>query len=608
MLRGYKWVLLGARREWTICADSMANFGRVRIICSIIFLEICRKLWTGHALLALPVTRIALLKVIFMINVPKEQQTVLTLLLFFFCLLLLLTIPIRTPLNAYDESVAVVNAIGVLNGEVPYRDYWVIYPPGQLYAMAGVYKLLGVSLLSSRIYDTLIQFLIVIGFYLAARKIASKGLAHAVALGVALVMAAAGFYSYAVYPALACGVFSLWSTLKYAETDKFHWLYLAGALIGGASSFRWDIGLYGFLGLGAAVFLHRFAAHRQSGQGVPQSARSGMSVTARLLLPALVLSSFVYGLVSLNSGLGYVWDQVFVFPMTKLHDVRGLPYPALIPEISSMSNFWHYHSRLLNWLRFYLPLAIYLLALLVCADAFLKKRIQPALPLFGVYAPAFFGLLAFAQAMSRYDNIHALPTGLFAFLTIVGLANLIRPAPFGKVLKISLIALLPAVLSVYFLSTMDSVNRVFEQFPPWGCYSPSPLSSCTYVPQNRKRAVEYIQSKTQARDPIYVGNLRHDKVFANDVSFYYLAGRPSATRYSTLHPGVTDTREVQAEIIKSLESKQVNYLILVNYWLSNEPNKSAISSGVTDLDVYIRSQYRAEAQFGEYIIVKRVVR
>ena len=49
----------------------------------------------------------------------------------------------------------------VLDGDVPYKDFWAIYPPGQFYILAGIIKLFGPNLLIARIFDTLIRFLMV---------------------------------------------------------------------------------------------------------------------------------------------------------------------------------------------------------------------------------------------------------------------------------------------------------------------------------------------------------------------------------------------------------------------------------------------------------------
>ena len=94
-------------------------------------------------------------------------------------------------------------------------------------------------------------------------------------------------------------------------------------------------------------------------------------------------------------------------------------------------------------------------------------------------------------------------------------------------------------------------------------------------------------------------------IFVSDVGFYFLVDRQSATRYSELHPGVATTRPTQVEIIQELDAQQVQYLVLVDIWLSQEPNASALSSGVTDLDGYIHSHYHSVNQFGEYQVWER---
>ena len=529
--------------------------------------------------------------------------------IFFYVLVLLLFVPIRTPLYIYDEGFAVFNATRLLNGELPYQDFWAVYPPGQLYILAGVYKLFGISLLASRVYDTLVRIAVVVGCFLVARQVTSKFLSYLTVFVAALVMASVGFYAYAVYPALALGVFALWCTIKFVETGRQQWLILAGVLVGISSFFRWDIGLYGIIGLGAAVFLHRLVASWQGGQPFLQVVWSGVKTAAGLLLPAAGMFLALYGLVSLNSGLSYVWDQVFWFPATKLHEVRALAYPKLIPGLSGLSDIWSYYSPYMDWLRFYLPLAVYAFTFAFYGYLILVRRIQLDTRHFGMLAAALFGLLAFAQALSRYDYIHALPTGLFALLVIVGLVSQVRRPPAAAVyLRTGLIILLPAILCVYFFSTLDSFNRTLDQFPPWNCYSPLPRASCAYVGENQLRTVDYIQANTQVDEPIYVGNQRHDMIFISDVGFYFLAGRPSATRYSELHPGVATTRPVQLEIINELDTKQVPLLVLVDIWLSQEPNGSAQSSGVTDLDDYIHDKYRQITQFGEYQIWQRADR
>jgi len=46
--------------------------------------------------------------------------------------------------SIYDEGIpVVVAATRILDGDRPYRDFWVIYPPGQLYLVAAFFKVFG---------------------------------------------------------------------------------------------------------------------------------------------------------------------------------------------------------------------------------------------------------------------------------------------------------------------------------------------------------------------------------------------------------------------------------------------------------------------------------
>jgi hypothetical protein len=418
-----------------------------------------------------------------------------------------------------------------------------------------------------------------------------------------------GFYAYAVYPALAWGLFALWSVLKFGESEQPRWLLLGGALVGAASFYRWDIGLYAVGGLAAALFLRQAATVRQQGEVLASAAWAGLKTAALLLAPAVGVSVILYGWVSLNSGLGFVWDQVLVFPATRLREVRWLAYPALIPgRLPALADFRNFYSWPMDWLRFYLPLAVYGFAIVYYSAMIAARRLQFSVPHFGAVAAGGVGLLAFAQALSRYDYIHALPTGLFAFLVIVALASQVRSAPGGRILGVVLLILLPGAFAVYCTAPLDSLFRTLNHFPPWNCYSRLARASCAALSENQQQAVETVWRYTRAADPIYVGNTRHDDIFVSDVGFYFLAGRPSATRYGELHPGVANTLPVQLEMIQELESRQVPILVLMDIPKSNEPNASAQSSGVHDLDRYIRVNYAVVAQYGEYTVWQRRVK
>jgi hypothetical protein len=103
--------------------------------------------------------------------------------------------------------------------------------------------------------------------------------------------------------------------------------------------------------------------------------------------------------------------------------------------------------------------------------------------------------------------------------------------------------------------------------------------------------------------PIFVAGGRHDRLVANDILLYWLAGRPSATRYYDFHPGVTTTERVQEEIVRDLA--RVDTVIVSPVQDVIEPNASAVSSGVVLLDHAITEQFRPVGQVGWYRVLAR---
>jgi hypothetical protein len=316
----------------------------------------------------------------------------------------------------------------------------------------------------------------------------------------------------------------------------------------------------------------------------------------------------LYGYVIWRSGVTALWAQMIVFPTTHMRLVRWLPYPTLVPEFSgllagdmTMMRAW---QSFFAWLQFYLPLTIYGCVILYFADLLLRRRSTVTSHLFGGLALSAFGLLLFAQALSRYDFIHVVPSTIPATL----LFAVLSAKAAGQRQRLTALVvppLLVGLVTLYMAWPLATLARHLYQFAPWQCHSQLVRASCAPLMPDQQQAVQYLQAQIPPDMPIFVGNQRHDRIFVNDVGFYFLSGHPSATRYSELHPGVTTTRPVQQEIIAELTQKQTQWLVLVNIWDSGEPNASAQSSGVYDLDEFIHAHYQVATEFGMYQLWKR---
>lgn len=140
----------------------------------------------------------------------------------------------------------------------------------------------------------------------------------------------------------------------------------------------------------------------------------------------------------------------------------------------------------------------------------------------------------------------------------------------------------------------------------YGCRPPPGLGrlACLETGKDNVDAVQYVQTITKPEDYLFVGAGRHDKIFANNILFYFLANRRPATKWHHFDPGLQTSAEIQREIITELETKRPPVVVLdLGFDSIQEPNASAQSSGVVLLDQYLHAKYREQRRFGYFVSV-----
>ena len=520
----------------------------------------------------------------------------------------LIALPIKYPINPYDEGLALVNGMRVLHGDIPLRDYWTIYPPGQSYVLAALFSAAGENVMVERMYDTLVRMLLALVIYLvAARLLRSWRWALAPYLATAVLLAAATFYGYAVFPALLCSFAALLLSFRHLETGKLYWLFGAGAILGVTTFFRLDLGFYAAAAVGALLVLSRLLPP----DGAERWGQRVRRLPAELLAvggPAALLVLVFYGYLASVAGFDVVVENLLVFPATTFRAVRQLPYPPLLPDWSIWAGEGSIDARLdrmlSDYLRFYIPLLVYgLSALLLGQYGVRSVRGDRQFAHTDAMAAALvvFGVGLFMQALSRYDEIHVLPASLVVVILISWLLRQIPSERWGQpwvAAPVAGLLLIPVIL--YFVAPYSDLSDNVRDYAPRGCYSELPCAGCVPTLPGQEDAIRLLEHQSPEQGALFAGLPRHDNVFANDVSIYFLAGRPIATRYHELHPGVTTTQEVQEEMVAELKADAPEWLVLVTWGNPNEPNASRFSSGVTLLDDYIRAQYRREHTVGMY--------
>jgi hypothetical protein len=212
----------------------------------------------------------------------------------------------------HDEGSLALSAERVLGGELPHRDFDELYTGGLTYANALAFRLLGIQLTSLRWP----LFAVALLWMPAVYSIASRFVPAAGAAAVTLLAVAWSVPNYsAAVPSwynLFCATFAAWALLRYLDTARRRWLFLAGLLAGVSCAVK----IAGLFAVAAAllffVFLEQDIARSRSADGARAVAyRAFETAGAAALL--VVLSSMI------------AWD---FRPMLLLHFV--LPTVAVL--------------------------------------------------------------------------------------------------------------------------------------------------------------------------------------------------------------------------------------------------------------------------------------
>jgi hypothetical protein len=484
-----------------------------------------------------------------------------------------------------DEGLMLQAAARIADGQVPYRDFWWFYPPGQPYLLAALWKLFGPSLVAWRIVRVLCDAAVaLLAWALARRGGASERLALAAWLVAALAMA----YPSGPHPFPPTLAMCLGALLLMDRRPA-----LAGALAGVAAFWRIEFAAYLALGvlLGYAL---RPGSRRERVRPALRFAGCAAAVVVVLYLPVIAAA-----------GLGDSFDLLVRYPLEDFSEYQSLPFPfdydgAL--NTSSIGGFLSDSAESL--LLFYLPLALVvglLGSLAALALRFDRRRWWQ------------FGAAVFTVGMAHYlitrpDVFHTAP--LAVMVAVLGSwaiaerreparVDLLRAAATGTV----------AFALVY--AAVEGLDRRWLELRADRVPLHLPAADGVRVRADSRepleQAVKFVRRRTRPDEPIYVATRRSDLVTAGAPLLYVLADRPNPTRYDIAAPGVVTTAPVQREIVRDLQRGNVRTVIR---WTdpasaAPEPNKAGESTGVTLLDDYLAGAYRRVARFGDYVLLER---
>ena len=494
----------------------------------------------------------------------------------------------------YDEGIITVAAQRVLAGEVPYRDFFIImYPPGQVYAVAFILKFISYSFTAIRIYAVLVSVGISLIVYLMSLSLSGNLLVSLFAWFIALVSSAPrlGAIPAPIWPGVLLGMAALYAYQKCISGPGAWRILGVGVLAGLAALFRHDIGIFAIAAIGLTMIAQLF------------SDRKSFRDVFLFLGGIFIVIAPCLGYLVFNSAVRDMWASLFLFPFVHMKTAAiGFPAPCW-----DLRMIFHGSLHFIKVNQYYTPVIIYVSAgfhFLACIfrERGLSRKNSMLLPVI------VFGALTFNQVRVRTDPAHLLTViypalVLFAFMFDRTFSNKTKKRALFNYTCIGLALFLCILLAV---KNMDKyAKNAFIKPYRKDIIKTQFDAGSVYIPKEERedlvKTVRFIKSNADPSEKIYVGNTVHWKDdFGGSLIIYFLADRLPAVKYYELAPGLVTDPKVHSEIRDSIIRHKVNLIVLQDIDTRGYEEKR------NELDDYIRKHFRQVEKFGKFNLHKRL--
>ncbi|MFA5147116.1 MAG: glycosyltransferase family 39 protein [Candidatus Omnitrophota bacterium] len=493
----------------------------------------------------------------------------------------------------YDEGDYLNTSMMVLKGMTPYKDYFLImYPPGHAYTLAALLKVFGMHLYVGRFYNIIVLSVILATVFYIAGKVASRGWAlfsFVMCLGVFSSLGEPSIPR-AIWPGVMWSMITLACLLEFIEKEKTGYLAAASVSLGITLIFRHDIAFLTFLSGCVGLTAHALYGPRRGAAG--RIAVRSVGLAAGPVICAVLLTAWLYRMGALNDA----FRAMFVEP-SAFHRWGAIPFP---PYIQDPGAIFHRGCIFIRHNKFYIPVIICASSVfLFISDIFIKKRLDKRLVLLsGIITLA---VLYLQQLVFRVDDNHlavsfAPSAVLLGSLFSHRAESRNRPFKVLEMAMLSYVGLLAALLLYH--STERYIKDIYTKPFVKKEVEPAVFERGTiYIPDDvRPVFVElekFIRENTAGDERIYIGPLRHNvpQIGWFDL-LYFLTDRVPAVKYYVMIPGFQTRRDIQEEMIRSLEINNTRFLFLRDFGRSED--------GL--LDTYIKERYSLVKVIDSYYI------
>ncbi len=506
-------------------------------------------------------------------------------------------------INIFDEGIIAAGASLILDGKLPYRDFHLVYGPGQYYLTAALFSLFGEDLLITHVTHAFLLAALGLIIFNYTKQIGAQS--RSALLMLILYIGITLFAQPNVgYPAITSIFFLLLGGLtlgRWATTSQAAMLAIASLSVGMAGLFRWDFGIYGLSAFGLSLLGHILQAGYKA-----RSSKDKPGILITAFAPVLAILALVYvPLLVIYSSFSLWYHEVPYYLFNEFAKWRNLEFirPAIM-ELAGSDNVIALSKSILKLAYLGLPITIALLSLSTIAYMAFRGRWrsgdnQQFTSTIYLACLCIFFLNQMRVRTHLWQGFPAMISSLplIVFLLRYYKMQIQNSIVFSTTLPAMGFLLGTMLTNVALQTLLDTSDKQLVPFD-------TPRSSTIHVQRYMQPYIElvnYIRTHSRPHEAIYSGVDDHSRLFMNDVMLYFLADRPPPDRFLELEPGMSNSSDGQNRMIQVLQQSQVRLIVLASI-LSNEPNLTSRSNGVTSLDEFIRKQYTPKANYLNYTV------
>ena len=435
-------------------------------------------------------------------------------------LALWLSFSIYPTLELYDNGIIVSGADSILQGKIPYKDFWTMYAPGQFYLTALLFRLFAPQLYIASLVGVVSKAVTVMLGYMALKRYATlyaKWLPAAGAAVLALFLARMGNETFPAFPAAALAMLALMCMERGLAQHRLILLLSAGILTGLTACFRHDMGLYTAVALVlGAVFVWKTQATSATGESALPKMLAAYAVGILAIIAPVAAFFFI------NVPAHDLYENLIHIPSAIYPGMRHLPWAgvAQIQEtLASVQTSEHPVHEIFIGLRtfvVYVPFFIAIPGLYISALSLWKNKkndkvIDAALPF--ICLASLLCLLMTLKGAIRPAPHHLAPAVVLAVPVGALMLQLIRQASaVGKTVMIICLSLasIPLAATDFIgynsvragLRSLGAKNNFFER-----CETPAlPRLRCmiAYRPSDKRNVMvaDFLRERTPSGSPI----------------------------------------------------------------------------------------------------------